>query len=350
MNILFAGALIFSYLAVKINPAVFALPAFFGLAYPYLLIANIIFALIWVVVLRYEAFISIIVIILGITNFSNYFKLTRSSGEKTGSMKVLSYNVRLFNYFENRKSGISEKKIIELLKNQQADIVCLQEVYFTGNPGEKELALRSALSGKYYSHLKVISTGAGKYYGIATFSKFPIVRKGDIVHPGSSSLSIYSDVIVDKDTFRVFNNHLQSFRLQRMNRSFINELANAPENKEIINELKTISVSLKSGFIRRAAQAQAVKAMIDKSPYRVVVAGDFNDTPVSYSYRKIRKDLNDSFVAAGYGAGFTYMGNYPRNRIDYILYDKNLECRCFEILKVKYSDHYPIVAYIRNPD
>ena len=75
---------------------------------------------------------------------------------------------------------------------------------------------------------------------------------------------------------------------------------------------------------KRSLQAQLVKSYINKSPYPVIVAGDFNDTPVSYTYGKIRKGLNDSFVTSGYGAGFTYKGNYPPNRIDYILYDNNL--------------------------
>jgi endonuclease/exonuclease/phosphatase family metal-dependent hydrolase len=348
LNILFAAALIFSYLAVRINPAVFALPALFGLAYPYLLLVNIIFALVWIVALRYEAFISIVIIALGITHFSNYIKLTRTSGDKTGAIKILSYNVRLFNYFEGRKIAISEKKITELLEYQQADIICLQEVYFTSDPEQTIQTIISSLGGHYFSHLKLLSTGKNKYYGIITLSKFPIVRKGDIVHPGSSSLSIYSDIVAGNDTFRIFNNHLQSFRLRRMSRSFLNELKNAPGNNETFNEIKTISVSLKSGFVRRAIQAQVVKARIDKSPYPVIVAGDFNDTPVSYSYRKIKKGLNDSFLTAGYGAGFTYRGNYPPNRIDYILYGRNLECRYFEIIKVRYSDHYPIVAYFRK--
>ena len=72
--------------------------------------------------------------------------------------------------------------------------------------------------------MKVIGSGKNRYYGIATFSKYPIISKGDIVHPGSSSLSIYSDILIEKDTFRIFNNHLQSFRLKRMERSFIEEI------------------------------------------------------------------------------------------------------------------------------
>ena len=214
-------------------------------------------------------------------------------------------------------------------------------------PADNEAAFRTALSGKYYSHMKVIMSGKNRFYAIATFSKFPIINKGEIIHPASSSLTIYTDVIIKRDTFRIYNNHLESFRLKKMERSFLNEMATS-DDKETINEVKNISVSLKKGFVRRAIQAQEVKENIDKSPYPVIVLGDFNDTPVSYAYRKIRKGLNDSFVNSGYGAGFTYKGNYPPNRIDYILYDNTLINTYFEIIKVKYSDHYPIVSYFRE--
>jgi endonuclease/exonuclease/phosphatase family metal-dependent hydrolase len=347
-NILFALALLLSYLSVHINPDTFAFPALFGLAYPYLLFINIIFALLWAVVLKYEAFISVVVIAAGLTHFSNYIKIKKPSGDKTGTFQVQSYNLRLFNYFEGRKGTISEKKILDMLKNRQSDIICLQEIYIVGDPNQKEQAIISALGGKYYSHFKIIGTGKNRYYGIATLSKFPIVGKGDIIHENSSSLSIYSDVLVGKDTLRIFNNHLQSFRLHRMERKFLNELTGTSDDKETMNEIRTISSSLRNGFVKRASQAQAVKVQINKSPYPVIVAGDFNDTPVSYSYRKIRKGLNDAFVTSGYGAGFTYKGNYPPNRIDYILFDNAFECRQFDIIKVKYSDHYPIVAYFRK--
>jgi endonuclease/exonuclease/phosphatase family metal-dependent hydrolase len=347
-NILFALALILSYLSVHINPDTFAFPALFGLAYPYLLFINVIFAIAWAVVLKFEALISVVVIATGLTHFSNYIKIKKPSGDKTGTFQVQSYNLRLFNYFEGSKSSISEKKILELLKNRQSDIICLQEIYIPGDPDQKEQAIKTALGGKYYAHFKVIGTGKNHYYGIATLSKFPIVGKGDIIHEKSSSLSIYSDVLAGNDTIRIFNNHLQSFRLHRMERRFLNELTETSYDKETLNEIKSISASLRKGFIRRASQAKAVKVQIDKSPYPVIVTGDFNDTPVSYSYRKIRKGLFDAFVSSGYGAGFTYKGNYPPNRIDYILYDDALECRQFDILKVKFSDHYPIVAYFRK--
>ncbi len=347
VNVFFAITLLISYLAVHISPDDFALPAFFGLAYPYLLLINIIILITWVAMLRFEALISLIVIAIGFNHFSNYIKLGKPSGDKTNTFKVLSYNVRLFNYYESKNGVYSVKKVVDFLKTQNAEIICLQEFFILGNPVFEEEAIIKGLGSRYYSHVKVFKVGKNKHYGIATFSKYPIVNKGEIVHKNSSSLSIYSDVIIQKDTLRIFNNHLQSFMLKSMNRSFLEEMS-SPENNETMDEMKILSKSLRKGFAVRSLQSQLVKSQINKSPFPVIVAGDFNDTPVSYTYRKIRKGLNDSFVTSGYGAGFTYSGNYPPNRIDYILYDNNLVNSSFERKKVRFSDHYPIVAYFRK--
>jgi endonuclease/exonuclease/phosphatase family metal-dependent hydrolase len=344
--VFFAFTLLVSYLAVLINPGDFALPAFFGLAYPYLLLINIILAIIWFALLRFEALISVLVIAAGFTHFSNYIKLVKPEGNKNNTFKVLSYNVRLFNYFENNHGITSEKRIFQFLKSQKPDIICLQEFFLMGNPKVEESLIISALGGDYYSHMKIIGSGKNRYYGILTLSRFPIVRRGEIIHPGSSSLSIFTDVLIQKDTIRIYNNHLQSFRLRSLERSFIEQLT-INDDKQTMTEVKNLSVSLKKGFVKRAQQAEVVKGQINRSPYPVIVVGDFNDTPVSYAYRKIRKGLKDSFVNSGYGAGFTYKGNYPPNRIDYILYNSPLINSYFEIIKVKYSDHYPIISYFK---
>ncbi len=346
VNLFFGFSLLVSYLSVHINPDTFIIPAFFGLAYPYLLLVNIILVITWIAMLKYEAFISVIIIALGFTHLSNYLRLGKPSGDKKDTFKVLSYNLRLFNAYEKDNVN-SEKQVIDFLKAQEPDILCLQEFYIAGVPSQKDAMIKSALGRKYYSHMKVIGSGRDQYYGIVTYSRFPIIRRGEIIHPGSSSLSIFSDIIVDQDTFRIFNNQLQSYRLRRMEQSFLEEMTSQNEN-EALDEMKNISVSLKKGFVLRAVQAQSVKAQINLSQYPVIVVGDFNDTPVSYSYRKIRNGLNDAFVNSGYGAGFTYKGSYPANRIDYILYDNALESTCFEISRIKYSDHYPVAAWLRK--
>lgn len=347
VNIFFAITLLFSYLAVHISPDSFALPAFFGLAYPYLLLINIILIIVWAMRLKPEAFISVAVIAVGINHFTNYIQLFRQKASKDNTFKVLSYNVHMFNYFESSGEKNSRKKIFEYLKSRKPDIFCLQEFFLTGDPSTAGRMVSSETGLKYYSHVKMIASGKERYYGIATFSRYPIIRKGEIVHKGSSSLSIFSDVVIEGDTFRIYNNHLQSFRLKRMERSFFEEMTTSGDGEKL-SEVKNLSSRLKRGFINRAEQAEALRNHISKSPFPVIVVGDFNDTPVSFTYRKIRKGLNDSFVKSGYGAGFTYRGNYPPNRIDYILYDDNLESGSFEISRIRYSDHYPIVAYLRK--
>lgn len=346
VNIFFGLTLLMAYISVTINPEVFALPAFFGLAYPYFLFINILIIIIWAMLLKYEAFISVVIIALGFNHFSNYIQLFKPKADKSYTFKLLSYNVRMFNFFESSEHP-SQKNVYNLIRSQKPNIFCLQEFFISGNPSQTESIVNSSTGIKYNAHIKLLGSGKNRYYGVATFSRFPIVRRGEIIHPGSSSLSIYTDVIIQQDTFRIYNNHLQSFRLKRMERSFIEELAEF-NDKETFNEVKNLSARLRKGFKSRAHQAQVVKDHVKKSPYSVIVAGDFNDTPVSYAYSKIRKGLNDSFVNSGYGAGFTYKGNYPPNRIDYILYDNALINSYSEIIRVKYSDHYPIVAYFRK--
>ena len=224
LNVVLAITLLISYLAVHISPGDFALPAYFGLAYPYLLLLNIIIVIIWIMLLRFEALISVVVIAMGMTHFLNYINLTSPSEDKKGTFKVMSYNIRLFNYFESKKGDGSEKAVMEFIKSQNADIICLQEYFTIGDPVKKEKSIKQMLGGTYFSHIKHIGGGKNRYYGIATFSRFPIIKKGEIIHPGSSSLTIYSDVVIEKDTFRIYNNHLQSFRLKKMERSFLEEM------------------------------------------------------------------------------------------------------------------------------
>ncbi len=238
--------LLLAYLSVGVNPGVFSLPAFFGLGYPYILLLNILIIIIWVVKLRPEAFISIAVIALGINHFNNYIRLKRPVADKENTIRVLSYNVHMFDYYGNGQNKNTEKIIIDFIRSKQPQIICFQEFFVSGNQNQKESEIIRNLGGGYFSHIKLAGKTRKGYYGIATYSRFPIVGKGEIIHPSSSSLSIFSDIIIGKDTFRIFNNHLQSFRLKAMERSILEELAS--DNNQPMDELRTISSSLNSGF------------------------------------------------------------------------------------------------------
>jgi len=223
------------------------------------------------------------------------------------------------------------------------EIICFQEFYPSYGVSNVKYTFVDALDPDYYFHLKLLDKSKKNSSGILTVSKYPIIKRGDILHPKSSSLTIFSDIVIGSDTLRVYNNHLQSFRLKRMEHSFLEEISTGADDRSM-DEISGLLKALKTGFSQRAIQAIEVKEHIENSPYPSIVCGDFNDTPVSFSYRKIRKGLNDAFVEAGRGAGFTYKDKYPPNRIDYILYDKKISCENFFLNRINYSDHYPITA------
>jgi endonuclease/exonuclease/phosphatase family metal-dependent hydrolase len=343
-----AAALILAYLSIYINPSATAIPSLFGLAYPYIVAANIIMVLIWVIFRKWYALVSISLIAIGFGYLHNFIRFSNHGSEEHHDLKVMSYNIRLFNYYEDSQRD-SYRKMLQLMRKEEPGIICLQEYFVKGSPWSGEKKLKEGLGGRVYTHFKLIKSGSSSHYGIATITRYPIIRRGDIVHPGSSSLTIFTDIVVDADTFRIYNNHLQSFRLRRVEGNLLTEITGEVQEGSMSN-VKEIYKSLINGFASRSLQADRVKEHISTSPYPVIVAGDFNDTPVSYTYRKMRRGLKDAFVEAGYGAGFTYRGKYPPNRIDYILYNEEIECNDFDIVKARYSDHYPVIAYFRRAD
>jgi endonuclease/exonuclease/phosphatase family metal-dependent hydrolase len=348
VNIFVVLLLLTAYLSIYINPATVAFPALFGLAYPYIVAANLVMILIWILFRKWYAIISIVVISAGIGYIHNFIRFTNHGSEEHHDLKLMSYNIRLFNFYEESERD-THRKMLQLLRKEDPGILCLQEYFVRGDPAAGERKLKEGLGGKLNTHFKLIKSGPVSRYGIATITRYPVIYRGDVVHPGSSSLTIFTDIVVDNDTFRIYNNHLQSFRLRRMEGNFLNEIAGEERNSSMTN-ITGIYRSLTRGFASRALQVDRVKRHMETSPYPVIVAGDFNDTPVSYTYRRMRHGLEDAFVEAGYGAGFTYRGKYPPNRIDFILYNDEIRCTDFDIVKVRYSDHYPIIAYFRRAD
>ena len=101
---------------------------------------------------------------------------------------------------------------------------------------------------------------------------------------------------------------------------------------------------MKQAYIQRAGQVDILKEDIRSSPYPVIVCGDFNDTPVSYTYKTLSKGLSDVFIESGSGAGSTFRGNFPYVRIDYVLYSPGFYSYFYHTEKVDWSDHYPVIT------
>jgi len=198
---------------------------------------------------------------------------------------------------------------------------------------------------KYSSHHK------DNAFGIVIFSRFPIISSGEVSFPSRNNSCIYCDVKINQDTVRIYNVHFESIHLEPQEVQFAEDLSIGENlnNKEILKKnVKKITSFLKKAFIKRAGQARLVHEHIAHSSYPVIFCGDFNDTPVSYTYHQTSIDLKDAFIESGHGIGKTYITKFPFLKIDFILHSKDFETFNFEIPQVKYSDHYPVSCYIRK--
>jgi endonuclease/exonuclease/phosphatase family metal-dependent hydrolase len=354
LNIFFAISLLISYLAFYISPEKYWIIAFFGLAYPFLLLINIFFVIFWIVLVKKHIIMSIIVILIGYNHLINTFQFSSNQlKDNEKSIKVLSYNVRLFNIYnydlDDKERFNDRNKIFDFIKEESPAIMCFQEFYFDKTGRFKTIDSIVKFQQSVYYHTAYTSEIATNRYfhGVATFSIYPIINRGRVkFEQKSDNICIFSDIVKDKDTIRVYNVHLESIRLSKEDEMFYNEIGNQKEQDKIKLGAKKILSKLKHSFIKRASQARNIAIHVSQSPYPVILCGDFNDTPDSYAYHIVSHGLKDAFVESGKGSGNTYNGKFPSFRIDFILHSDHFSAYDFEVKKADRSDHFPIVAKI----
>ncbi|MBE0637694.1 MAG: endonuclease/exonuclease/phosphatase family protein [Bacteroidales bacterium] len=347
VNLLFIFLLLLTYLAPSISPDRFFAPAMLGLVYPLLFVINLLFMTFWLVRLKYYFLFSLISLALGWNVMKvNVGLNTKAPDEnQAGNIKFLSYNVRLFDQFKwmPGQDYFTRNNIFNFITTESPDIVNFQEFFHGSETYFPTIGpfLESQKTSHYHTdYIKVV--GTNKHYGLATFSRFPIVNRGSIRFGNSTSNSgMFTDIVVNRDTVRVFNFHFESIRLSNADYKFVTEFID-PGMHPTSSNSRIILGKFHNAFVKRAEQARIAKEHIAQSPYPVIVSGDFNDTPVSYVYHQISSGLNDAFIESGTGFGSTYAGNIPFIRIDYILHSDQLRAQGYQTHKVSFSDHYPI--------
>ncbi len=349
INMLAIIALLLSYLAPYLNPQSFAIPSLLGLFYPVLFVINTLFLLWWILRLKWLFLIPLLALLLGWNLFFKHFAFGSENSSAAGKtdFKVVSYNVRIFNVHNWRFGEEAEIRdsVISALRNIDADIVCLQEFFH----GEQNYfpTVQSIIEGLSTPQVHTdftLSHGKSKHYGLATFSKYPIINKG-VIHFGEakSNSGIFTDVLLNNDTIRIFNIHLESIKFSSSDHQFVSDFRE-PVVNSTTSSGKVIFAKLRNAFVQRASQAETVDSYIEASPYPVVLCGDFNDTPSSFAYHKVKGNLSDAFLKSGSGFGSTYADRIPFLRIDYIFHSNHLKSFSFQRHQVNYSDHYPISA------
>lgn len=331
-----------------ISPAAVWPLAFFGLAFPVLALLQIVFLLIFLILRSKAAIIPALAIFAIWSPLIHTFQLPGSSGKQettAGQIKVMSYNVRLFDLFGWSKQKDASAGIFKYVSDNKPDILCLQE-FLIQDPGKFPLSrIRSEFGFLPYEYIEFSSSAQNRKHGLAIFSRYPVIGSGLEHFPDTRNMVIYADIQIGSDTIRVYNNHLESIHFERDEFQWIDDQT---DNERIPGDkISEIMHRMKSAFIRRAGQSLIVKKHINQSPYKVIVCGDFNDTPVSFTTNKIRSGLYDSFRSGGKGMGITFPNMKAPLRIDYILHSKEMVSSGFTIGRVKYSDHRPVSCSIR---
>jgi len=343
-NLIAVLTLCLAYVSTYISPAETPYIALFGIGYGLSLVANLLFILFWILVKKRFALLSTVAILAGFTHLAAYYQLLPAFAEAKGgkSIHLVSQNVRLFGWYNWRTNQKDRDLMIENLQGEAADVYCFQEFFSHRKPGvfDTKSILRRKLSAPYVHEVYPVTVQGEQQYGTAIFSKYPIVNRGQInFDKERSNLCLFADIVKEGDTLRVYSAHLASIRFSDADYRFIEELG---EDQTKVVEGRRILQRLNYAYKRRALQVEKIVAHTKNSPHKVIVCGDFNDTPVSYTYAHLTQDLRDSFRESGWGIGNTYRGKFPSFRIDYILHSPNMTCADYKTLPEQVSDHHAI--------
>lgn len=321
LNSLLATILLLSYLLPFVSPKNIPVFAILSLFVPVLMVINALFAIYWVITLKKHFLLSAIILTIGWFFSTPLYKFTETKSALNDDIKVMTYNVRMFNHWKWIDDDSITKKISTHILEQSPDILLFQEYY----------SLEKLNLNYPYKYIKTRKKNAK--IALAIYSKFPIINKGSFDLENTANNIIFADVIRKKDTIRIYNLHLQSLSIKPDKANFGHE-----DSEKLIARLK-------ERFKKQAEQTEVFTIHEKQWKGKKIVAGDFNNTAYSWVYNQISKDKKDTFIEAGKGFGKTFNYWFPM-RIDFIFTDKNAIVNKFTSFSEKNSDHFPIQSKI----
>lgn len=350
-NVLSAIGLLLAYLSYFVKPSTTVIPVYFGLSFPFWYILNILFVVFWMFKKKLQLFLSLTLLLAGIPHITNIIQFHQPDPSHT-ELKVLSYNVHLFDVYEFRRDSEScnHLKIYDFIQEQSADILCFQEFYSEDTEEMNVMQDMLHIQEATNYHIDYFQTlRKNHHWGIATFSKYPVINRQRYQFRNSiGNYCIYTDIIYHTDTIRIFNVHLESWHFQQDDYAFLKDMHQTfSENEVVTRSLKNIHWKVEVAYKKRSQQIEQLKDLIEASPFPTLVCGDFNDLPLSYTYNQMNDILSDAFLTKGNGFGKTFRDALPYFRIDYIFHDDHFETTEFHTFDLPYSDHYPITAGFR---
>jgi endonuclease/exonuclease/phosphatase family metal-dependent hydrolase len=342
-----------SYLLVcllpYINTAKYWYIALPGLIFPIIFFCLVLFILTWAFSKSRWCWVSIVVLLLGtqqiLVVFGFHMPKKFDGNKSENTLRVLQWNVTSWNELKKANGSTGFRTaMLDLVQTQNADVLCFQEFFESHDTKyfEKNIPVIVKMGYPHYYYVPTVTWYRRFETGVVIFSKYPIIQAARLSYDENSFAEhlIYTDIKVKENIFRIFTTHLQSVRFDDDDYQSLHMLKHI--DKEGLRDSRTIVSKLKKGYTYRYHQAELVKQQIEKSPYPVILCGDFNDVPNSNTYFNIKGKLQDSFLKKGSFLGRTFRFISPTLRIDYILADKKFTVEQFQRIRVPYSDHYPV--------
>lgn len=352
INAFFVGTLILTAYSPYFQPVVHPVASCMGLTFPVFLGINLCFFIFWLIVNYRFSLLPLIGFLICFPQLRTYIPVNFHTKEvPEGSIKILSYNIMAFG---DMKKVDGRNAVLDYIQQSDADIVCMQE-YASSETAKKHLNakdIRKAL--KAYRHHNIQRIGhVGGSNQIACYSKYPILSARLLDYESEYNGSVVYELKVGEDTITLINNHLESNKLTKEDKIVYESMLKDPDAKKVKSGIRQLLNKLAEASAIRSKQADAIAKEVASSPHQyIIVCGDFNDSPISYTHRVITESLDDAYTKSGRGLGISYNQNKFYFRIDNILISKNLEAHnCTVDRSIKNSDHYPIWCYItkRNP-
>jgi len=325
--------------ADRLNPVDHPLLSSLGLAFPALLLANVCFLVFFAFFKWKYIFVPILGFIVCYPSIRIYCPLNTGKDVPAGSIKVLTYNV--FNFNRGDAADGEPNPVLEYIVGSDADIVCLQEAWL-------DAEVLSAVKDTY-NHIDTVcnnSSGAS----LMLLSKYPILSKKRISYASRANQSAAFRVLVGNDTVTVINNHFETSGLSQADRQGFKEMVKGETGRDSMRvESKRLLVKLGESARIRAPQAETVARFVRDSCKSVILCGDFNDNPLSYTRHVIGRELTDCFVEAGNGLGISYHYNAIFVRIDNLMCSSDWQpYKCKVDNSISASDHYPVFCWLKK--
>lgn len=339
---LLAAITIIAGFSGNVSPLDSALLPLLGLAVPVWLVCNLMVALCWALARKAWTLIPLIALFCNGSYLTSVIQLHpfQETPPSARLLKIATYNVRNFGY---EFTGYSCKEIALYMQQEQVDILCFQE--FGDNAYFPMDSIRQALS--HWSYALIPKEDAA--YGvlpIAVFSRYPLINERWIAYPQSSNCSLMCEVVIGSDTLRLLNNHLQTTNINQKRSQWQRErtLKDPRREARIAQEIKE---TLQENFVKRTHQTHIIGYYAKTSPYPVIVCGDLNSLPSSYTYRYLNGFLKDGFRTAGNGYMYTYRYGKKMLRIDYLFHSNDLKgVSYYSPTREFCSDHNPVILEV----